>query len=127
MPAGSPYPSRPLGVAVLAVIIGIVGFLIALAGVLLVVLSAVALAAEPVYTFGAVGAVAALVLLLFGILALVVASGLWNLRQWALVLALLLFGFAFLGNLLAGRLFTLPGILEALLLVYLLAVSRHFT
>lgn len=128
MSGSSAYAStRPLGVALLAVLIGIVGFLFVLAGLLLVVGIAV-LGGFAVYGAGLVGGLIALIV---GILLLVVASGLWDLEMWALALALLVVLFALALNLL--RVFDGQGAsvlsiaIELILVVYLAAVSPRFS
>jgi hypothetical protein len=122
-----PEPSRPLGVAILAVLIGIAGILWTLLGLL--VIASVSIGA---YTgaipsvFGVTGIVAGIVLLIVGLIVLGLALGLWHQRMWALVLTILfllvelaIYGYA--------RDFLSWGFVIALvLLVYLAAVHRHF-
>jgi hypothetical protein len=116
--------SLPLGVAILAVLIGIVGFVFLLVGVLLIVyLSAGALSGFVVYGASLVGG---LVLLILSLVMLAVAYGLWNQELWALVLSIIVVGFLWLSDVVAGRIFSLGAILLFLLLVYLVAVHRHF-
>src|ERR1700674_2399959 len=88
----------PLGVAILAILIGIFGFFVALVGLLLLVaIAGLALGGFVVTNvFGLTGALAGLVILIIGLVILGVAFGLWNQELWALVLAiivLLIYGF----------------------------------
>jgi hypothetical protein len=122
-----PRPPLPLGVAILAVLIGIVGFIFLIAGVLLITLGGTALGGLSVYGAGLLGG---LILLFFGIVLLVVASGLWNRELWALALAILVLILALVSNLYAyfvgGGASVVALIVEILLLIYLIAVSHHF-
>jgi hypothetical protein len=124
--SGYPYIGRlPLGVAILAILIGIFGFFVLLAGVLLLVFgTGLAVGAGTLTIFGSSGTIAGLVLLLVGVLTLAVASGLWDQELWALALAVLVLLFygvvEFVDQAWVGFL------LVAGLLVYLVAVSGHF-
>ncbi|MEM0129769.1 MAG: hypothetical protein QXG65_06405 [Thermoplasmata archaeon] len=130
------YPNRalPLGVAILAVLTGIFGAFVLLAG-LLVTFSSLAIVASMGWTagFGA-GIVAGLVTLLLGLVFLAVAVGLWNQELWAFVLALLAIGAAVLWYVVRplaegrgiGSIDLLPSVVSIVLLVYLLAVRDHF-
>jgi hypothetical protein len=116
----------PLGVAILAVLIGIFGFFILLLGVLLLLsVAGLALGGLGITSvFGVTGLVAGLVIVIVGAVILAVATGLWDQELWALVLAilvLLFYGFVEFSN---GSWFGL--LIVVLLLVYLVAVSRHF-
>lgn len=117
----------PLGVAILAVLIGIVGFVYVLVGLLLLI------------HFGALGGLAlfgqstlgSIIVLVLGIVLLVVARGLWDLEVWALALAVLVVLLLLAGNvysfLTGGGASIISMIVEVLLLVYLIAVSNRFT
>lgn len=118
-------PERPLGVAILAVLIGIFAALLLLASLVLF-LFGVPFAGAPGVGFGAGALVAAGVLLLLAILLFVVATGLWDLRLWALVLSIIVIGFLWLSDALSGRLLSLAALVELGLLVYLVLVHRHF-
>ena len=115
----------PLGVAILAFLIGIVGVLYLIFGILLIFAVAILGSTVP-HVFG-VGLVGGIVLLIFGALLLFVASGLWGLELWALVLCLLVVGVLWLSDLLGGDAFSLGGIVLLVLLIYLVAVHREFT
>ena len=128
-PPSTPAPrSRPLGVAILAVLIGLYGFLVFLVGALILAASGaqhffgVGLPSD----FGANVTVAGIVTLVIGLIILGLAVGLWHLRMWALVLTLLflLLEMVFYG--LAGAFISFGFIVSLLLFLYLLAVSRHF-
>jgi hypothetical protein len=124
-PPTPPEPSRPIGVAILAVLIGIVAFLFILAGVLLAVLGvAVGISFPALGTYGLT--VVGIVILIFGLILLGVALGLWRQRLWALVLAIIFFALYFISDALAGNYFSLGAIISLILVVYLIAVHRHF-
>ncbi|HTT26513.1 MAG TPA: hypothetical protein VMH90_06100 [Thermoplasmata archaeon] len=114
----------PFGVALLAVIIGLVGALFAIVGALVLLKVAV----DSAVVAGALGndLTAGILLLVFGIVLLVIATGLWDLNLFALVVCFLLIGLLFVSNLLRGALLTFWGLVELFLLIYLLAVSREF-
>lgn len=126
--SGTGYQSigeLPLGVAVLAILIGIVGFFILLGGLLLLVFgTGLAFGGGSVTVFGSAGTFAGLVLLILGIITLAVAGGLWNQELWALALAVIVLLFYAIVEFFAGA--WLGFIISALLLVYLAAVSGHF-
>ncbi|MCI4366972.1 MAG: hypothetical protein L3K08_04390 [Thermoplasmata archaeon] len=116
----------PLGVAILAVLIGIFGAVILVVG-LLVLLAIAGLALSGVVVtsvFGATGVVAGLIIVIVGAVILAVATGLWDQELWALVLAILVLLFYGAAEFFSGNWFGLA--IVGLLLVYLVAVSRHF-
>ena len=122
-----PTPGRPLGVAIIAVLIGIFGFFILLAGILLIVgVAASAFFAVPVF-LGYGGLTLGLIIFVIGLILLAVAYGLWDLRMWALVLAILVLILYVVVYALAGDFVSLGFILSLILLLYLVAVSRHFS
>jgi hypothetical protein len=116
----------PLGVAILAVLVGIFGFFILILGLLLMFAAAgVALGGLGVTSvFGMTGAIAGLIVLVVGIVILGVAVGLWNQELWALVLAILVLIFFGVVDFIASSWLGL--VIVVLLLVYLVAVARHF-
>lgn len=125
-----PAPSRPLGVAILAVLIGIYGFIVFLIGLFVAVGASIFPflgAANPFHVFGVGGVVGGLIVLIIGLIILGLAVGLWHLRMWALVLTLLFLIVEIILDALAGAYITFGFILAVILLIYLLAVSRHFT
>ncbi|HTZ61939.1 MAG TPA: hypothetical protein VMC82_04800 [Thermoplasmata archaeon] len=126
----APMPSRPLGVAILAVLIGIYGFLVFLVGLLIAVGSGILSSlgsASPFHVLGVTGVLAGIIILVIGLIILGLAVGLWHLRMWALVLTILFLLFEIVVYGIAGAYLTLGFIIAILLLIYLVAVSRHFT
>jgi hypothetical protein len=120
-----PEPGRPLGVAILAVLIGIVGVFFILAGVLLAVLGlAIPIGFPALGHYGVI--IVGIVVLIFGLIILGVALGLWHQRLWALVLAIIVFALNFISDAIAGAWFSLGAILSIILVIYLIAVHRHF-
>lgn len=115
----------PLGVAILAVLIGLIGVIYLVVGLLRVLTVAVPSDAVP-HLLGA-GLLGGLVLLVVGAILLLIASGLWHLELWALVLCLIVVGALWLSDLLDGALLSLGGVVLLLLLIYLVAVHREFT
>ncbi len=126
--------SLPLGVAVLAVLVGIFGLFVLLGG-FLVVGAALFHAATSGYTaaFGS-GILSGLITLILGAVILAVAFGLWRQELWAFVLALIAVGAAviwFVGLPLYGgqglaAVANVPAIVSVLVFVYLLAVHSDF-
>lgn len=124
-PPAAQEPGLPIGVAILAVLIGIVGFLFILAGVLLAALGiGLGISFPAVGSYG--GVIVGVVLLVIGLIILGVALGLWHQRLWALVLAIIVFGGYFILDALAGAYFSLGAIIALVLVIYLIAVHRHF-
>jgi hypothetical protein len=118
--------SLPLGVAILAILIGIFGFFVLLAGVLLFVFgtSVVFGTGGAVTVFGTGGTVAGIILALIGIVILAVATGLWDQELWALAIACIVLLFYGAVELFAAAWLGL--LVVVLLLAYLAAVSSHF-
>jgi hypothetical protein len=115
----------PLGVAILAILIGVFGFFVLLVGVLLLVFgTAVTLGGGSVAVFGTAGAIAGLIITIIGIVILAIASGLWNQELWALALAIIVLLFYGVIEFLAQS--WLAVLVVGALLVYLVAVSSHF-
>jgi hypothetical protein len=128
--APPPTYTRPLGVAILAVLIGIYGFIVFLLGLLVAVGSSIlgsASGLNPFHFLGVTGVVAGLVILVIGLIILGLAVGLWHLRMWALVLTILFLLVEVVVYGLAGQFITFGFILAVILLIYLVAVSRHFS
>jgi hypothetical protein len=128
--APPPTATRPLGVAILAVLIGIYGFIVFLLGLLIAVGSTILSSAggvNPLHALGVGGVVGGLVILIIGLIILGLAVGLWHLRMWALVLTILFLLVEVILYGLAGQIVTFGFIIGVLLLIYLLAVSRHFS
>jgi hypothetical protein len=126
---GGYYPparSRPLGVAILSILVGIYGFLVFLAGLLVLAGVAVSPYLGISQLGGYTGVVLGLIVVVIGLIILGVAVALWRLRLWALVLAVIvtLIELAIYG--LAHDFLSLGFILSLIVFVYLIAVSRHF-
>jgi hypothetical protein len=122
---GSNIGGLPLGVAIIAILIGVFGFFVLLAGILLLVFgTAFVLGGGSLTVFGYTGAVAGLIILILGIVILAVASGLWNQELWALALAIIVLAFYGIVEYLNQAWIAL--LIVVLLIVYLVAVSNHF-
>jgi hypothetical protein len=124
----APYPrGRPLGVTIVAILIGIFGFLLLVSGALLLAgASGFAIVGLPSHFFGVGGPVAGLVGLVVGLVLLGLALGLWNLRMWAYVLSLVFVLFELISFGLSGGILSLGFIVLLFLFVYLLVVARYF-
>jgi hypothetical protein len=121
--ASFPPRSLPLGVAILAILIGVVGFFYLIGGILLLVLHLTLPGSSALLVGGWVGAI---VLAIVGVVLLAVATGLWDRHLWALALTVLVLLFIFLGNLVNHALVSVSTIVVVLLLVYLVLVRHHF-
>ncbi len=123
----TPVPrERPLGVAILAVLIGLLGAVFLVGSILLFVFGS-HLIATPGFGVSGPTFVGGIVLLVVAILLFIVATGLWDLKMWALVLCILVVGFLWLSDIVNGRLLSLESLILALLLVYLILVRHHFS
>ena len=126
----APVPGRPLGVAIISILLGLYGIFTVLAGILIVVLSNYSVSLGGSSFYGFTGTLLGVVLIVLGLIILGVAVGLWDLRMWALVLAILVLLIEIVGpfiSLAEGKSISLLGpIVELLLLIYLVAVRRHF-
>jgi hypothetical protein len=116
--------SLPLGVALLAVLMGIFGLVIVVVGILVLLAFGLG-AASGLAAFGGTF-LGGLLLTILGIIILAVAKGLWDQELWALVISIIVVGFILLGVLIRGAVVSLEGLILVLLLVYLVAVNRHF-
>ena len=128
-PAWEPTPARPrlpIGVAVVSVIIGLVGFVMVLAAILFVLNQAFgASVPTSLEIFSAVDLFGALILLVVGAALLAIATSLWRQETWALWTTIVLV-FAMTAYLFFTGFITVLFILFVILLVYLLAVRRYF-
>ena len=126
---GYSTPSRPLGVAILAVLIGLFAILWIVVGGLILAGASVhgyeSYGANPAI-FHQTGIIAGAIVLIFGLIVLGVALGLWHLRLWALALAILILLVDLVLDVLSGSIVTLGFVVALLLFIYLLAVHRHF-
>jgi len=119
--------SRPLGVAILAFLVGLFGFLLILGGALVVAgAAALSFLGVPSGFAGLGGVEFGAIVLIIGLIVLGLAVGLWHLRMWALVLTLLFVLFELISYGLAGLFVTFGFIFALILFVYLLAVHHHF-
>ena len=122
-------PRRPLGVAILAVLVGLFGLIFVLGGILLLATSA---AAAYFGTGGftsllhASGAIAGAIVLVIGLIILGLALGLWHLRMWALALTLIILAVVLIAEGLAGAFVSFGFLVSLVLFIYLIAVNRHF-
>jgi len=129
--------SRPLGVTILAIIMALLGvilLLVGLVGLVLVIGSVIVpVSISGFQFFGLSASIGFAILFLLGIITLILAVGLWHQRQWALILAVIIllieaasgiYSFVKGGSSAYGDL-TTP-VIEILILLYLVAVRRHF-
>jgi len=125
-----PPPSRPIGVAILALLVILAGLILTILTLLLLL---VTLAFAPTLGFLLVGL--AFIAFLLSLFLLLAGIGLWKLRPWAwwlsmIVLILILisqaatYSLSNLRQLSAGQLVVLA--IPVLILIYLVAVRRHF-
>jgi hypothetical protein len=114
----------PLGVAILAVLIGVFGFFVLALGLLIVFVGVGVGLAGGASVFGLTGVVAGLIVLILGAVILGAAVGLWDQELWALVLTILALLFLGVVEYLTAAWLALVVII--VLVVYLAAVSSHF-
>jgi hypothetical protein len=123
------YPaqaSRPIGVSILAFLVGLFGILWIVLGLFVLAGATVPAILGAGTIVGTAGLIAGVVILIVGLIILGLALGLWHLRLWALVLTLLFMLFSAVSYALRGDFLSLGFIVALLLFIYLLAVSRHF-
>lgn len=133
-PATLPPPARPrrelpLGVAILAVLVGLFGFLILIGGILIIVGLSIGGQLDflgPGSSFGFTPLIAGIIAVIIGLIILGIGVALWRLRLWALVLGLIFLFIELVSYGLEGRFVSLGFILALVIFVYLLAVNRHF-
>ncbi|HLY77477.1 MAG TPA: hypothetical protein VKT21_06290 [Thermoplasmata archaeon] len=118
----------PILVGILAVLIGLFGLFLLVIGLLLLADGFGFLAFPAALAFSPVSGSAILAgaaTLIFGVAFVAVASGLWNLDTWALwFTGIVLAGI--IGILVLSHAFGIPVLIVAVLLVYLIAVRKHF-
>ncbi len=128
-PAWEPTPARPrlpVGVAVVAILIGLSGFVMVLAALLFVLNNAFGAAVpSSLEIFPSIELLGALILLVLGVALLSVATSLWRQETWALWTTIVLV-FAMVTYLFFTGFITVLFVLFVVLLVYLLAVRRYF-
>jgi hypothetical protein len=122
MSAYAAPPSRPIGVAILAILIVLVGVIFLLGAVSLLAFTGfAALRALPTF-FGLAGAVLGAVLLVLALIFIGVGLGLWHLRSWAWWLAIIVLVVSIVGSLADPVGLIIP----LILLIYLVLVRQHF-
>ena len=116
----------PLGVAILAVLIGLFGFFVIVLGLAFLFVAAGFLlgGVGVASVFGYTGTIAGIIILITGLVILGTAIGLWNQELWALVLAIIVLLFYGVVEYLSHAWVGL--VIIVLLIVYLAAVSKHF-
>jgi len=128
-PPWEPTPVRPrlpLGVAIVSVLIGLVGFVLVLAAALYVLNQGFGQTVPTsLEIFSAVDIFAAMILLVVGVALLAIATALWRQETWALWTTVVLV-FAMTAYLFFTGFITILFVLFVALLVYLLAVRRYF-
>lgn len=120
-PAYAPRPSRPIGVAILAILVVLVGVIL-LIGAIGVLLLAGFVAFSVLPSFGLIGTVLGVILLVFALLWIAVGLGLWHLRSWAWWLAVIVMVLSIIGGVAAPATVVIP----LIILIYLLLVRQHF-
>jgi|SRR5580700_8009354 hypothetical protein len=124
MSSSSSVGRLPLGVAILAILIGIFGFFVLLAGIIVILFGVgIGLAAGST-VFGIGGLVGGIIVLILGIVILAVASGLWDQELWALALAIIVLLFYGVVEFVSSSWLGL--LIVVALLIYLVAVANHF-
>jgi hypothetical protein len=116
-----PPRTRPIGVAILAILVVLIGVFL-LIGAIGILVASGALAVAGLALFGLVGAVLAAVLGILGIIWVAVGLGLWKLRGWAwwlAVIVMLITAVATIANPVAA-------VPPAVILVYLIVVRGRF-
>ena len=139
--------TRPLGIAILSVLILILGALLLLGGLIVAVVSGFVAAMSPEMAeeiaraigqfpgvpvpislvIGMVLAIVGVILLIVGVIALLVGWGLWTGRNWARWIAVILFGLGALSNLinlLRGQFGSIISLIINGLIVYYLFTSH---
>jgi len=128
--ASSPPPAefhRPIGVAIVAILVGIYGLLEALGGVLVIIGAVISpWVSVPSEVAGFSGFLLGILLIIIGLIIMAVAAGLWMLRMWAAVIALIVTIISIVFDALGGRYLTVSFIFGIIVLIILLINIRHF-
>ncbi len=114
----------PLGVAILAILIGVFGLFVFILGFVLAASGLGGDLGASSSVFGVTGILAIFTLLVVGAIMLAVAFGLWHQEFWALVLAIIVLLFYGVIEFVASAWVAFA--IVVVLLVYLIAVSQHF-
>lgn len=132
----------PLGVAIIAILVGIIGAFLFVGGCIVILASFVHTISSGQFAgwFGQT-ILAGVVSLIFGVILLGVAFGLWEQALWAYALAVLVLVVSFLfdvgrpiynsrasitSSVIGSAFLTVPVIVTLVLLIYLLLVREHF-
>lgn len=135
-------PGLPLGVAIIAILVGIVGAFLFVGGLIVMLASVVHTISSGQFAgwFGNT-LLAGIITLVFGIILLAVAFGLWGQELWAFALAVLVLLVSFIfdvgrpiynsraditSGVIGSAIFTIPAIVTLVILIYLLLVREHF-
>ncbi len=121
-PGYAPRPSRPIGVAILAILIVLVGAIFLLASIALFAAAGYSYFAGLPRFFGLTGAILGAVLLVLALVFIGVGLGLWHLRSWAWWLAIIVLIVDIIGSLTDPIGLVIP----LVLLIYLVLVRQHF-
>ncbi|MHA2059828.1 MAG: hypothetical protein ACW976_03525 [Candidatus Ranarchaeia archaeon] len=118
-----PKKSRPLGITLLALIVGIIGVLQIIGAVLLLIAGGfIAIFIGGI--FGLITGVLAIVALIIGFVGFRVAQGLWGLKPWAWNWSVVWTIIVLVLNIFSGSIwYSLVGLL---MLIYLYTVRDHF-
>ena len=123
---GTERPRLPVGIAILAVLIAAIAFVMVLAGTLFILNSAFqAWVPTSLEIFQSIDLQGALILLVLGVALLTIATSLWRQETWALWTTIVLV-FAATAYLFFTGSVTYLFLIFVGLLVYLLAVRRYF-
>ncbi len=118
----APRPSRPIGVAVLAILIILVGAVFLLVAVASFAFAGFAAIRGLPNFFGITGAFLGIIFLVFALIFIGVGLGLWHLRPWAWWLAIIVLVLLIVGSLADPVGLVIP----LILLIYLVLVRQHF-
>jgi hypothetical protein len=120
-----PPRRRPIGVTILAILIILAGILFTLVSLFVILIGVVVIP-----QWGFLGVAIGVIALILALLLLAAGFGLMGLRPWAwwlAVIVLVLYLATQVTTALAGSIGLYTLVLPALILVYLLAVRKHFT
>lgn len=117
-----PPRSRPIGVAILAILVVLVGVIFLLGAIGVFALAGFAAFRGLPTFFGLAGAILGAVFLIFALLFIGVGLGLWHLRSWAWWLAVIVMVLSIIGSFASPATVVIP----LILLIYLILVRQHF-